>query len=316
MAARLTIYPPDQPVRSFLLEAQDDYRIGRAESCEIRISDARISRIHARLAHVEGDWRVIDLHSKNGVTVDGQTCLESRLNDGAWISFGGLLANFCLVNATELTSERRRRETRWGSTVDISRQLDPAAGIDKLLRKILDAVLELTGTERGFIMLPDDAGRLAIRARASRSEWPGGKDDFPGSLGTVERVLASRRPVIACDVRADALLARRPSVEAGMIRALLCIPLVIGDRLSGVIYLDSRADGKVFTELDLELLEAFASHAALVLGVASLRDDFAELASLLPAEMSRRPRAGALVRRLTAALPDPVSSPDIAGHFA
>lgn len=316
MAARLTIYPPDQPVRSFLLEPGSEYQLGRAAPCDILVSDPRISRSHARIAHRDHAWRIEDLGSKNGLQVGGRDCREAELGDGAWISFGGLLANFSLLSAEQLAADRRQTEARWGSTMDLSRRLEPAAGIEQLLEQVLDAVLELAGAERGFVMLPDDQGRLAVRASVRRGRPESRRDDFPGSRSAVERVLASRQAVVVCDAREDILLARRPSIEAGAIRALVCLPLLVGERLSGVIYLDSRAEGKVFTELDLELLETFGSHAALVLGVASVRDELAELASLLPAQMSRKPGAAELVQRLQAALPPSTSLPQAEGSFA
>lgn len=316
MAARLTIYAPDQPVRSFLLDPGTEYQLGRAASCQILISDPRISRNHARIARRDDAWRIVDLGSKNGLQVGGKDCHEAELGDGAWISFGGLLANFSLLSAEQLAADRRQSEARWGSTMDLSRRLEPAAGIERLLEQVLDAVLELADAERGFVMLPDDQGRLAVRASVSRGMTDLARDEFPGSRSAVERALASGQSVVVCDAREDILLARRPSIEAGAIRALVCLPLLIGERVSGVIYLDSRAEGKVFTELDLEILETFGSHAALVLGVASVRTDLAELASLLPAEMSRKPGADELVHRLQAALPAATSLPELEGSCA
>lgn len=316
MAACLTIYPPDRPVRSYLLDPRNEYQLGRDPSCELRIPDSRISRTHARITRGGRGWEIVDLGSKNGMQVDGLACREAGLSDGAWISFGGLLASFRLLTDEQLAADRRRGEARWGSTVDLSRQLEPAAGIERLLREILDAVVELAGAERGFIMLPDETGRLAVRARATYGAWRARPDELSVSLSAVQRVLDSLQPVVACDVREDVLLARRPSVEAGGIRALVCLPLRIGERISGVIYLDSRQDGKVFTELDLEILEAFSSHAALVLGVASVRDDIADLTALLPREMSRRSGADDLVRRLQATLPVHTCLVDPGGTFA
>jgi hypothetical protein len=53
-----------------------------------------------------------------------------------------------------------------------------------------------------------------------------------------------------------------------------------------------------------------------VLGVASVRDDLDELASLLPAEMARKPGADELVHRLQAALPAAASLPELEGSCA
>ena len=80
----------------------------------------------------------------------------------------------------------------------------------------------------------------------------------------------------------DLSLAARPSVLAGGIRALACVPLVALGRSLGAIYTDSRETGSSFESLDLELLEAFAGHAALAIAATRLDAELARLASELP----------------------------------
>ena len=50
------------------------------------------------------------------------------------------------------------------------------------------------------------------------------------------------------------------------IRSLICVPLRSRGQVIGTVYLDSRRDGKLFTQEDLRFLEAFADQAALTLG--------------------------------------------------
>lgn len=315
MPARLTVYPLNQPVQRYLLDPQREYLIGRGLDCDLRIVDPRLSRRHARLAVQADRWRLSDLGSKNGVQLDGRRIDESVLADGNWISFGGLLGSFDVPSEDRLAAEGQQAQTRWQTTIDLSRRLNPGSDFDALLQQLLDAVLQIADAERGFVMLADEQGRLAVRARAGRATALSPEVRFPGSKGALYWALAEQRPVVVCDARADVLLASRPSVETGQIRALVCLPLTIGNRVTGVIYLDSSQPGKVFTELDVEILQAFAAHAALVIGVASVRDGLAGLAELLPAQMSRGPGAEELVRRLQAALPrpTPLAAPD--GNF-
>ena len=84
----------------------------------------------------------------------------------------------------------------------------------------------------------------------------------PGSRAALARVLASARAVVVCDTSADTLLGSQPSIVGGADPRLVCLPLRVGEQLTGLIYLDSNLPGKVFTGLDVEILEAFASHAA------------------------------------------------------
>jgi pSer/pThr/pTyr-binding forkhead associated (FHA) protein len=311
MPARLTLYPAYQPVQRFVLDAAHDHFVGRGTDCDLRVHDRRLSRRHARFSFADG-WLLTDLASKNGVRLDGREIHETPLTDGNWISFGGLLARFDVVSEEREALERERTQARWHTTVDLSRSFDPSAGVDALLQQLLDAVLELGDTERCFVMLCDEHGELSVRARMHRGGAPLGAAGFAGSTGALQRALEHRRPVVLCDARADAMLGSRPSVASNDIRALICLPLVVGEQITGVLYLDSSRPGKVFTALDVELLEAFASHAALVVGVASVQTGLAELAQLLPREISREPASENLVRRLLAVLPRPavVPAPD------
>lgn len=303
MPARLTVYPPDRPACQFRLDPERHYLVGRAPDCDLRIEDPRLSRRHARLAITDGCWRFGDLGSKNGTTLAGRPAGDTALRSGDWISFGGLLGRFDELSDERLAAEERDARTRWDDTVRRSRGLDPASGVDELLRQMLVASMELAGAERGFVMLADAQGRLQVRARAGSVPPANTGRDFPGSRGALARALAARSPVVVCDTSADTLLGAQQSVVAGSIRALVCLPLLIGDHLTGLVYLDSQVPGKVFTGLDVEILEAFASHAALVIGVASVREELAEVARLLPAELSRQPAPLPLLRELRARLP-------------
>jgi pSer/pThr/pTyr-binding forkhead associated (FHA) protein len=305
MPACLTFYPLDQPVRRFVLDPACEHLIGRGGDCDLRIVDSRMSRRHARFRRVDDRWVLTDLASKNGIELDGRSVDEASIVDGSWVSFGGVLASFDVLDDERLAAERTRAEGRWQTTINLSRRLRSDVQIDQLLRELLGAMLEISGGDRAFVMLADEAGRLAIRGRAAKGGVLPADTQFPGSLATVQRVLAQRRAVVACDARADALLAARPSVVTGDVRALVCLPLSIGDQPTGVVYLDSATVGKVFTELDVQLLEAFAAHAALVIGVAAVQSDLAGVAALLPAQITRRPAADELVRRLRAVLPQP-----------
>jgi hypothetical protein len=48
------------------------FRIGRDESCEVRLDDPLVSRRHAEIRFEHGRWWVVDLASRNGTRVDGR----------------------------------------------------------------------------------------------------------------------------------------------------------------------------------------------------------------------------------------------------
>jgi hypothetical protein len=63
--ASLVVHAPDgQKVGTFRLG--DPLEIGRAESCNVRVDDAYVSLVHAKLYGKNGAWYVEDLGSTNG----------------------------------------------------------------------------------------------------------------------------------------------------------------------------------------------------------------------------------------------------------
>jgi FHA domain len=63
--------------------------IGRHHSCDIRLTNPRVSRRHARLVFRDGVWIVHDLGSTNGTVVNGVTIGRCRIHPGDELAFGG-----------------------------------------------------------------------------------------------------------------------------------------------------------------------------------------------------------------------------------
>jgi hypothetical protein len=289
MPAHLTLRFSDRPAYRYTLEDGGDYLAGRSDECPLKVDDSRVSRRHARFAQQDDRWWVTDLGSKNGVRIDGREVAGSAaLPDACWMSLGGLVARFERLGEEEARARAERDRVRWQTGMRLREQLDPEAGLERLLAQLLDSVLRLSGAERGFVVLarPGDrnGGRdeLEVAATAGVAAEDLGRAEFAGSVGAVQHALASGWPVVTTDAQDDALLGSRPSVALGGIRALVCVPLDVPGRGTGVVYADSRAPGSAFTRLDVEILQALTSHAAIALAVAGISREVEGIAGELP----------------------------------
>lgn len=316
MPARLTVYFPASPARVYLLQDSCPAVVGRDPGCDVVLDDDRVSRRHATLVLQEERWSVTDNDSKNGLLVDGLPVAPKEkgwLKERSWISLGGLIARFdTLHEPVEKLEEERLR--RFSTSLEIRRGLDPGLGLAKLLPRVVASMLELTNAERGFLLLAGAEGGLEVAAHSGTSWTDFEAREFGGSLGAVQRVLATGGPVVSADASADAELGERPSVLATGIRALLCVPVHALDRLIGVLYADSRQPGAAFTELDLEILQALAVQAGLAIAVARLDGELKGLAHRIAETPGADPGARArlalevstaLERSLPAARPSP-----------
>lgn len=68
--------------------------IGRAENSDLRIEDGTVSSRHAQIVNENGVWRVVNLISTNGTSVNGNTAIVSYLAPGDIISFGRVEMKF------------------------------------------------------------------------------------------------------------------------------------------------------------------------------------------------------------------------------
>jgi pSer/pThr/pTyr-binding forkhead associated (FHA) protein len=282
MPARLAVYLPHQPVRQVTLNPDEPRLLGRGKDCDPSFDDPRLSRRHARIEHRHGAWSATDLESKNGTMLNGRPIRTARLNAGDWLSLGGLVARFEEPSPEALASERASAKQRRDTTRELSRGLDPRLGVKPLLNRVVDSVLELSGLERGFVLLADDQGDMRLEASRRLSGRDLQEDAFSGSWGAIRMSLAEGRPLVSGDIESVTALGERPSVIQGGIRALVCVPLSASDRVTGLVYADSTKSGRQFTQLDLELLEALCSQAAVAIGVSRLRAEIGELRARLP----------------------------------
>lgn len=247
-------------------------RAGREPDSELLLDDPRVSARHALLRWDGSDWSLVDEGSKNGTFVNGTRADGSPLVDGDWISFGGLLGRFELLSEEQIRALEKERDSRLQTSVELQRRIaaerDPAG----VLRRLLGSVLEVVGAERGFVLLLGPEGRLQARVASGFATTDVLDERFDGSFGAIRHVLETGQPIVASDALADALLSKRPSVVSMGIGALACVPLRgEGGPPMGLMYVDGRKQGGRFTDLDIQILEALANHASLV--VAGMRID-------------------------------------------
>lgn len=66
----------------------DSFRIGRGKTCDVRIMNDLVSKIHAEVRFEKGSWWVYDIGSSNGILVDGEKVNQSPLVNQAGIRLG------------------------------------------------------------------------------------------------------------------------------------------------------------------------------------------------------------------------------------
>lgn len=282
MPARVLAHVPDLPVAVRACADGASLLLGRAADCDLTLPHDSVSRHHARLSlRADGSATIEDLGSKNGLRIDGRRVPVAELVGRGWFALGDVYCEFQPLATDEVAHAERRAETLRHTSASWGARLSQARGGDELLKILLGGIVELAECRRGFVLGAGERGATHVRCSHALSEDEIAGRGFSGSRGALERCLLLRRPVFLSDAGDRAALARQPSVVGLGIRALACLPLQHEGRLLGAVYADTDDEAKVFTELDADLLEAFAGRAAAALALADLDAGIARLEGTL-----------------------------------
>ncbi|MEP7293820.1 MAG: adenylate/guanylate cyclase domain-containing protein [Chloroflexota bacterium] len=174
-----------------------------------------------------------------------------------------VLAGQLMSRQIELRQLRALAET----TALINSSLDT----DSVLNQVMDTVIQLTGAERGYIMLTSKVtGRLEYRVARGIDREQLGRNEFIVSDTIVNQVFSTGQPVLTDNARNDPRYQSQESIVGYQLRSILCVPLIVRGEPIGVVYCDNRALSALFKQHELNLLNAFANQAAVAIENARL----------------------------------------------
>ncbi len=263
----------------------------------ICIPEHTISRRHARIRRRGANFYVEDLHSSNGTFVLGERIPPGTwhlLRDGDELALSSVQLAFHSLVVPERDSlptviTKSVDATQYAPVLADSRQADRGdlektvhklhamaqasialgAVTDRatLIEKIMNFIFELFPlAERAFILLRDNErdppAPVAARRRDGAIEDP---RQVRLSHTIVDEVLHKKRAILSVDTLADRHFAEHESIVAQAILSVMCVPLILGDDVLGMIQVDTSSDPYAFKEADLEILSGVCAETAVAL---------------------------------------------------
>ncbi len=130
--------------------------------------------------------------------------------------------------------------------------------ISKLLNSALDAVLDITNAERGFVaVLGDDNTFEFVAARAIDEEEI--KDPHSNVSKTVlNEVLNVGEKISSGQIQEDSRFKNQSSIVRLNLTSVISIPLKMSSKIFGAIYLDNNKSHNAFNIKSLSILQTFA----------------------------------------------------------
>jgi K+-sensing histidine kinase KdpD len=166
--------------------------------------------------------------------------------------------------------KQRRKEGRFQAINEVSRAIGSSLDLQTVLDQVMDAIIKLTGAERGFLMLRDDDGGLAVKAARNLDQQTLGSEQFQFSRTVANQVLDAGNPVLTNNAVEDPRFAGQKSIVSQALRSIMATPLRARGAVIGVVYVDNRMMSGLFTEDDLAALDTFAGQAAVAIDNARL----------------------------------------------
>jgi serine phosphatase RsbU (regulator of sigma subunit) len=257
------------------------FTIGRRSTNDLQLLETEISRDHAEIAQLDGGYVIRDRGSRCGTFVNGARIAAERiLAHGDQIQLGrtgGAELRF-LVEGGPITDSHSGSSIVGGfrqvaTLLNSLRAMGSARVLDEVLALVMDAAIEVTGAERGFIMLANEAGELEMKLARLQGRVSLAGTRFDTSRKIPEEVFATGREKIVADLHEGALAQSHEGTIALGIRHVLCVPLQLvrfvdrpgtpsDPRSIGVLYLDSREKGTLLSHSARSALETVATEAA------------------------------------------------------
>ncbi len=167
---------------------------------------------------------------------------------------------------------------------EVTQAVNSSLELDEVLRLVMDTLVQLTGAERGFLMLRDAQGEMITRVARNWEQESLAPHEFAISRTVVGRVVSSGEAVLTTNAQEDPRFGGTESIIAYSLRSIVCVPLKVKSDLIGVIYVDNRIRAGLFSQAELDLLTVFANQAAIAIENArlfeSVRRTLAEVTAL------------------------------------
>lgn len=289
---QIVIHGPDGSLKQVKLK-NHPISIGRSTDNDFAYpNDLWLSRYHLRFERNGSGWTVKDCKSRNGtvvnnnslraksftistgdriyaghLTIDVHDTRETSKRVVAFVPQGRELLDrksTIVTNLDQVLSKTSAEGALKGTALSNSQAVraliragQELAGhrpLDQVFSVILDLALSAVSAARGVILALEN-GELEVRASKG--------DDFSISTMVRDRIIREKCSFMISDAQLDAAFREQKSIVAHRVHSMMAVPLQTGDRVIGLLYVDTGSLIRPFVQEDLDLLTVMANVAAI-----------------------------------------------------
>ena len=186
------------------------------------------------------------------------------------------------ISQADLTSQsflddiealRKKAETL-SRLYELNQMLGSVFSLEDIFKKVSEMLFRLTPADR-FLVLAKDQHSDKLSPIATEFRMGNGGplgSEISISRTVLDKVLGERVSLLSFDAQGDERLAQAKSIIMQNIHSVMCAPMLGKNGLLGVIYVDCLQVLKMFSEDDLDLLNALAAETAIAVDNAITHD--------------------------------------------
>jgi hypothetical protein len=266
------------------LAAGEPFPIGRSPSNRLAPTDRSVSHQHCLIQQKEGRWTICDLDSHSGTFVNDLPVRERILQQGDRIRVGDSVLLFLMSEqestvdygltlmdddflpmkgkaahveqheAIEVSPSEDRTIRELSVLSKIGIVLSSVRDLGTLEQRVLELILEAVPADRGVIFLAD-ANEREFSSVCKLARDPGQSWSLSISRRLIDRILQGGAAFLCNDI----------SEGQARSRSLLAVPVILFEKVLGVIYVDTTDRDTHFDAGHVKTLTAVAGSAAVAL---------------------------------------------------
>lgn len=171
-----------------------------------------------------------------------------------------------LINNLENIKQKinKRKVIELTTLHEISKAMSAVLDIDEVLVMIVNLATQVLEAKTGSLMLIDERAReLVIRAANGLPDEVIRSTRIPLGKGIAGTVALEGVPYLSQNIENDPRFRKRSDDKRYETKSFVSVPVKLKDKIIGVININNKASGDVFTEEDLELMQILAHQAAI-----------------------------------------------------
>ncbi len=256
------------------------YTLGRGKENDLVFETPKVSRSHAVLLKKGETYQIIDKDSMNHVFVNNKRIQSAELTSGdivrlsidvtlLYLSSRNLHDN---INALLIHLWDLMYKEDFLCLKEVTDRLISLDRLEHILQIVLQEIIKLVGAERGFIALTDSKGNIQKNTCVIHNIPLRRDGDWNAifSQSTVQQAIHTRENVFILRSEQDESQDFSRSIIALNLQSVMCAPLLFGDKLVGVLYLDSGYQRTDFSDRARLFFTILSDHAAIAIENAKL----------------------------------------------